>query len=132
MFFLCLWTAASTFITYPTTRLQLCLSLCSMAVESGGIVDAGLASGSNFTSLVLFRISVKSLSCKKSLVRFLLLLFMFLLLLLLWSLQKNVPFPGYFHKILHNTEDLPLDLLRNQNLTANKISEATETSGSAG
>lgn len=68
------------------------------------------------------------MSRKKSLLRVLLLLFMFLLVLLLWSLQKNIPFPRHFHKTFHNPEDLPLDLLRDQNLPLNKTSEA-ETSG---
>lgn len=61
--------------------------------------------------------SVMSLGCKKTVIRLLLLLFMFLFLLLVWSLQKSVPFHGYFHNTLRNSEDLPLDLLREQNLT---------------
>lgn len=82
---------------------------------------------SNF-ALVLFRISVKSLICKKSLLRFLVLLLVFLFVILLWSLQTN-PFPGHFFKIFQNTEDVPLDLVQGQNLILNKTAEAPETSG---
>lgn len=69
--------------------------------------------------------SVMSMGCKKTVIRLLLLLFMFLFLLFVWSLQKSVPFHGYFHNILHNGEDLPLDLLfRQQNLT--QVQDTTE------
>lgn len=113
MFFLC-FLAASTF---PTSAIF---------HSSVGKPTPCLILGSNVASLVLFRISVTSLSCRKSALRLSLLLFTLLLVLLLWSLQKN---PGSFHNILRNTEDLPPDLLGELNLTQNKTGEAPETSG---